>query len=137
MAQYALAIVPADWDEKMPLAFSAAQYQDVYEKVEPGTELILFRAAPVNEVIGQAHVHNSFLKTSEWPQQNLGSIDASDPAQAYILPIEILFMLKGPIAPVPVERVREALNDPAFPAVGEFWRVLTSDEYDKLRDGWH
>jgi len=136
MAKFALAVVPADWNDKMPLTFSQAQYEAIRDEVVSGTELILFSGAPANEVIGQGQVHGSFLKTSEWPAQNLGSIDPANPEMAYLLPIEVLFRLKGPVAPVPLDRVREALRDPDFPQPGEHWRVLKQDEYDALRDGW-
>lgn len=136
MPQYALAFVPPDWDNEAPLMFSQAQYDTIHENVVAGTEIILFMAEPANEVIGQAQTPGPFIKTSEWPQQNLHNIDASDPAQAYLLPLNVLFLLRGPHAPVPLARVREALRDPNFPQPGEYWRRLDADEYDALRDGW-
>lgn len=136
MANFALAVVPADWDSATPLTFSQAQMEAIRDKVESGTQLILYRSAPADEVIGQANAHGLFIKTNEWPQENLGKIDPSDPEQAWILPIDVILLLSGPSAPVPLSRVREILHDAGFPHPGELWRVLTPGEYDTLRDGW-
>lgn len=133
MHNYALAVLPAGWDLEKPLTFSRAQYQDIREKVDPGTRLLLYRPAPEDAVIAQAQVHGTFLETSEWPEENLGSIDASDPGQAYLLPIEVVFRLHGPEATISGDRVREVLEDPGFPHGGERWRLLTPEQYNALR----
>ena len=134
MSNFALVVVPAGWDDKTPLTFSNAQYEAIRDSAHPGTEIILFRGEPENIIIGQGQVRAPFLKTSEWPAQNLGDIDPSNPDMAYALPIEVLFRLKAPVAPL--AQVRDALRDPSFPQPGEHWRALKQDEYDALRDGW-
>lgn len=136
MPTFALAVVPAHWNDKMPLTFSQAQYEAIGHEPEPGTSLILFQSEPTNAVIGQGQVRATFLKTSEWPPQNLGEIDPADPNAAYLLPIEVLFLLKGALAPVSQEKVREILEDAGFPHGNERWRPLTPEQYDALRDGW-
>lgn len=134
MPQYALAVVPADWDNEKPLLFSEVQYQDIRDKLEPGTRVLLYRNDPEDAVIGLAQVHSgAFQKTSEWPQQNLGNINASDPAQAYALPLEVVFRLHTKDAQVSGERVREVLDDSGFPHGGERWRVLTPEQYNAVR----
>lgn len=136
MHNYALAVVPAGWEEASPLTFSAAQHQDIRDKIESGTRVLLYRQSPADDVIGQAQVVGTFLETSEWPKENLGNIDPSDPGQAYLLPLDVVFLLKEPQATVPGDRVREVLNDSGFPHGGERWRTLTADQYQALRDGW-
>lgn len=133
MPNYVVAVVPPHWDEEMPLTFSEAQYQRIREQVESGTRVLLYSPAPDDAIIGQAQVHGTFLKTSEWPEENLGSIDASDPTQAYILPLEVVFTLKGPAAEVSGERIRAVLEDDGFPHGDERWRVITPEQYNALR----
>lgn len=136
MSYYALAVVPEGWNEHMPLTFSQAQYDSIRDSVVAGTHLILFRGAPDNVIIGQGQTPGTFIRTSEWPKANLGSVDPSNPNQAYLLPIEVVLLLKGTLGPKPLAQVHEALGETSFPVAGEVWRSITDDQYDALRDGW-
>lgn len=132
MENYALAVVPAGWQTENPILFSEAEHDAIRPSFESGMRVLIYEDAPVNAIIAQAQA-SGFVRTTDWPQANLGDINPNDPEQSYALGLQVQFALHTPNAQVSQARVREVLNDPAFPRPGRQWIFLDREQYDALR----
>ena len=131
MPNYAVVVVPSDWTPEKALGFSEATYQRWHDQVESGMRVLVFKASPVNALVAEGEAPGIFARVAEWPDVHIGGRPrtASGTSAAYVMPLNVLYM-RAEANQVPLEQVRERINDADFPNV-EFLPV-EEDAYHAL-----
>jgi hypothetical protein len=134
MPAFALKVVPGSWEIEQPLPFTEAEYQLHRDKMEPGTRVVIYQGAPVNGVVAEGQVNQSFIHVDEWKDSL--AVNLRQKNYPHLLPVQILYQRAGPAAVMPLARVREILGDTEFPRPGQEWIVLENQQYHLLIQGW-
>ena len=65
------------------------------------------------------------------PISTVAAIRAADEQHDAVLPVSVA-RARAEVTPVPLERVREILDDEKWPRRGESWRPISDEEYQAL-----
>lgn len=114
MPNHALVVVSPDWDPDKALGFSAAAYQEWHDKIEAGMRLLIYKSHPISAIVGEGESHGIFAKLADWPTSKEPPKTAFGVRATYVMPLRVLYMRTDPI---PFERVKQRITDPAFPDV--------------------
>ncbi len=127
MPNYALVVVPSDWEPDEALGFSEKAYQQWHDKIEAGMRLLIYKDQPVNAIVGEGEAPGVFARVADWPQTNVSQqpVTASGAPAPYVMPLSVLYM-RAPANYVLLEQVKERITDPAFPNV----EILPVEEDD-------
>jgi hypothetical protein len=131
MSYYAIAVVAPEWTPENPLAFTEAGYNRWKESIEPGTRVLIFKAAPVNALVAEGEVHDThFLHLTEWPMANVGEFLKSGDGEiaTYVLPIRILYTREN--IEIPLETIHQYVDAPQFPH--QEWLPIDLNAYNAL-----
>ena len=132
MILYALKVVPPEWTEHMPLPFTQAEHEQWRDQIQNGTRVLIFKGAPVNQLIGEGEVHGFFVQPHRWTPSATDGLPAALAQADYLLPLGMLYTRQSPESKISLSGVRSALDDPAFPRAPLEWRVLTLEQYQRL-----
>jgi hypothetical protein len=132
MILYALKVVPHEWTEHMPLPFTQAEHEQWRDQIQNGTRVLIFKGAPVNQLIGEGEVHGFFVQPHRWASAATDGLPAALAQADYLLPLGMLYIRQSPESKISLSGVRSALDDPAFPRAPLEWRVLTLEQYQRL-----
>ncbi len=66
MLLYALKVVPPEWDEQMPIPFTQAEHDQWRDQIQTGTRVLIFKGAPVNQLVAEGEVHGFFVQPHRW-----------------------------------------------------------------------
>jgi hypothetical protein len=137
MAQgYGIKLVWAGWANDPTIGFSDRAAQRWADKLPPGTRMLLYettgkpkgsQAKGTKSIVGEVEVSGTFDEGD--------AIRSPDEQHDRVLPVIIIHPRdQQPL--IPLERVREILNDPQYPRMGESWRPLSDEEYQALLHEW-
>ncbi len=131
MANYAITVVPADWEPDQVIGFSEAAYKTWRDKIKPGTRVLIYKGDPVNAIVGEAEVLGAFARLADWPQTTIKKrpLTATGEAASHVMPLQMLYM-RADANRIPYGQVRERITDPAFPNVE--WLPIEEDDYHVL-----
>jgi|FLYN01.1.fsa_nt_gi hypothetical protein len=127
MPNYALVVVPPDWEPDRTIGFSHATYEQWRDKIEPGMRVLIYKGTPVNAIVAEGESHGVFAKLADWPEVNVKEPPktASGERAAYVMPLRVLYM-RAEANRIPLEQVKARMSDPAFPNV----EILPVEEDD-------
>src|SRR5262245_60650932 len=116
MLNYAIVVVPPDWDSQQAIGFSSAAYDQWHDQIEAGMRVLIFKAPPLNALAGEGESLGVFAKLADWPDVNVSSPPktAFGARASYVMPLSMLYMW-AEAKQIPLEQVRERITDPDFP----------------------
>ncbi len=132
MTAYGIKLVWAGWNSEPTIGFSdrgAARWND---ELPTGTRMLLYettgtapgsKAKGTKAIIGEVEVTGTFADGAK--------VRAPDEAHDQVIPVRIL---SGRDAgkPIPLERIRELIDDDKWPRMGESWKPITREQYEAL-----
>lgn len=126
-----MVVVPSDWTTETAIGLSESGYKSWAENMVQGQRVLIYKAAPVDAVIGEGEVPDQIgQRLDDWPatthQQPLTGL--GQPAE-YLLPLRILYT-RAQTNYVPLSEVRKWVNAPDFPQVE--WLPLPKDAYQAM-----
>ena len=108
MPRYAIKVVPADWQDTLPLPFH--KNIQAYNKIELGTHVLIYRREA--GIIGDAEIRSAFVQPDAWAElAKLEQLPACLLGADSLLPLEAIYY-RGKV--VPPENVRQILSDQLF-----------------------
>lgn len=132
MTNTGIKLVWAGWDGDATIGFSGRAAKRWAQHLPPGTRMLLYettgrakgsRAKGTKSIVGEVEVSGSF--------EDGAAIRAADEQHDSVLPVSVA-QARAEVSPVPLERVREILDDEKWPRRGESWRPLSDEEYQAL-----
>jgi hypothetical protein len=132
MATYGIKMVWAGWDNDPTIGFSNQGMKRWADKLPAGTRMLLYetmnkpkgsKAKGTKSLVGEVEVTGSF--------DDGAKIRAADEQHDEVIPVKVVRKRES-VTPVPLDKVREILNDPGYPRMGESWRPLSDAEYQAL-----
>lgn len=132
MILYAIKVVPPEWEETMPIPFTKAEHDQWRDQIQNGTRVLIFKSAPVNQLVAEGEVHGFFVQPHRWTPTAVDDLPESLRNADYLLPLGVLYTRKTEQSLISLNGVRIALDDPAFPRHAGEWRPLNFDQYQRL-----
>ncbi len=132
MLLYALKVVPPEWDEQLPIPFTQAEHDQWRDQIQNGTRVLIFKGAPVNQLVAEGEVHGFFVQPHRWSERATHGLPDALALADYLLPLGVLYTRQTPESRHSLNSVRSALNDPLFPHSPGEWRPLDFKEYQRL-----
>jgi hypothetical protein len=132
MILYAIKVVPPEWEEAMPIPFTQAEHDQWGAQLQNGTRVLIFKDAPINQLIGEGEVHGFFVQPDRWTPTATDGLPPSLRGADYLLPLGMLYTRKTPESMISLHGVRAALDDPTFPRSANEWRPLEFEQYQRL-----
>jgi hypothetical protein len=132
MVQFGIIQVPASWTSDQVVGFDEETYALMKDQIQAGTQLLIYKPAPVNAIIAQADViMNRFERMSDWQNINNSQppLTSRGKPAGYILPLRILMTLHGD-QQIPLDYILDTLDLNALPAME--WIPLSASEYNGL-----
>ena len=129
MPNYALVVVPPDWEPDKAIGFSDAVYQQWHDKIQAGMRVLIFKDRPINAIVGEGECLGVFARLTDWPNVKEPPMTALGARATYIMPLELLYM-RAQANQVQLAQVKERITDQAFPNI-EFMPV-EEDDYNIL-----
>ena len=135
MTNYGIKLVWAGWDANPTIGFSGRAAKRWAEELPPGTRMLLYettgkpkgsKAKGTKSLIAEVEVTGSFADGA--------AIRADDEQHDEVIPVKVIRSRAA--EPIPLERVRELLNDENYPRMGESWRPLSEAEYKAFLAEW-
>jgi len=132
MATYGIKMVWAGWDNDPTIGFSTGASKRWADKLPSGTRMLLYetmnkpkgsKAKGTKSLVGEVEVSGTF--------EDGAKIRAADEQHDAVIPVKVVRKRES-VTPVPLDKVREILNDPGYPRMGESWRPLSDEEYQAL-----
>lgn len=132
MTNYGIKLVWAGWDSDATIGFSGRAAKRWADHLPVGTRMLLYettgrakgsKAKGTKSIVGEVEVSGSF--------EDGAAIRAADEQHDAVLPVSVA-QARAEVTPVPLERVREILDDEKWPRRGESWRPLSEGEYEAL-----
>lgn len=132
MATYGIKMVWAGWDNDPTIGFSTGASKRWSDKLPAGTRMLLYetmnkpkgsKAKGTKSLVGEVEVSGTF--------EDGAKIRAADEQHDAVIPVKVVRKRES-VTPVPLDKVREILNDPGYPRMGESWRPLSDEEYQAL-----
>lgn len=131
MIQYAIKVVPPEWNEDLPIPFTRTEHERWHDQIQNGTRVLIFKSAPVNQLVAEGEVRGFFVQPHRWTPTSTDGLPDSLANADYLLPLGVLYTRKAD-ARFSLTEVRAALEDPAFPRDDGEWRELDLDHYQRL-----
>jgi hypothetical protein len=130
MSLYALVVVPPEWKFGMPLPVSQTTHDLWHGKLEAGTRIVFYDPA-AKAIVGEGEALGVFVRPQEWHTSNDGDLPPWMSYADYALPVKTLYQREAESL-IPLEEVRQSLNDNNFPqGIGEL-RELAGTTYQLL-----
>ena len=132
MAMYGLKMVWAGWHNDPTIGFSGRAAKRWAEKLPAGTRMLLYetmskpkgsKAKGTKSLVGEVEVTGTF--------EDGEKIRAADEQHDAVIPVKVVHAREA-VTQVPLDKVREILDDPGYPRMGESWRPLSEAEYQAL-----
>ena len=129
MASYGLKMVWAGWHDEPTIGFSGRASKRWADQLPAGTRMLLYetmnkpkgvKAKGTKSLVGEVEVTGTF--------EDGEKIRAADEQHDAVIPVKVV----GPrdaVTPIPLDKMREILDDPGYPRMGESWRPLSEAEY--------
>jgi len=130
--QYAIKVVPPEWDSNMPIPFTKETHDRWREELQNGTRVLIFKSAPVNLLVGEGEVHGFFIQPKEWASAAIDGLPPNIRGADYLLPLGMVYLRGSEYSRLYLEDVRAALEDPNFPASPDELRPLEPAIYQRL-----
>lgn len=127
-------LVWAGWRDDPLIGFSNRGYSRWHESLERGTRMLVYettgkapgsKAKGTRSIVGEVEVAGTF----EEGEAHRAPTEQHD----RLLPVETRISRTN-AHPIPLERVRELIDDPGWPRMGETWKPLTDAQYQALID---
>lgn len=132
MTTYGIKMVWAGWNDDPTIGFSSRAAQRWADKLPAGTRMLLYetmnkpkgsKAKGTKSLVGEVEVTGTF--------EDGAAVRAPDEQHDAVIPVKVVRQ-RDAVTPVPLDTVREILNDPSYPRMGESWRPLSEAEYQAL-----
>ncbi len=132
MTNSGIKLVWAGWDGDPTIGFSGRASKRWAEHLPAGTRMLLYettgrakgsKAKGTKSIVGEVEVTGSF--------EDGAAIRAADEQHDSVLPVSVV-QARAAVKAVPLERVRQILDDEKWPRRGESWRPLSDEEYQAL-----
>lgn len=136
MTIYGIKLVWAGWDNDPTIGFSSRAAGRWADKLPAGTRMLLYettgkpkgsKAKGTKSIVGEVEVSGTF--------DDGEAIRSPDEQHDRVIPVTVIRRRdEQPL--IPLERVREILNDDQYPRMGESWRPLSEEEYQAFMAEW-
>jgi hypothetical protein len=132
MTPYGIKLVWAGWQDDPTIGFSSRAAQRWADELPAGTRMLLYettgkpkgsKAKGTKSIVGEVEVTGTFADGE--------NIRAADEQHDAVIPVRVV-RARASVTPVPLETVREILQDAQWPRMGESWRPLSAAEYQAL-----
>lgn len=132
MTSPGIKLVWAGWNDDPIIGFSERGYQRWHESLPRGTRMLVYetsgkapgsKAKGTKSIVGEVEVAGTFEEGEAQRTPN----EAHD----RLLPVQTT-LSRANVRPIPLERVREIIEDPGWPRMGETWKPLTDAQYQAL-----
>jgi hypothetical protein len=132
MTNYGIKLVWAGWNDDPTIGFSNRAAKRWAEQLPAGTRMLLYettgkpkgsKAKGTKSLVGEVAVTGTF--------EDGAAVRAPDEQHDAVIPVEVV-RPRASVTPVPLDKVREILDDPNYPRMGESWRPLSEAEYQAL-----
>jgi hypothetical protein len=134
MTPYGLKLVWAGWNDDPTIGFSSRAASRWADQLPVGTRMLLYettgkpkgsKAKGTKSLVGEVEVSGSF--------DDGATVRAADEQHDAVIPVKVI-RARDSVTPVPLEQVRNILDDEKWPRMGESWRPLSEAEYHALVD---
>lgn len=125
-------LVWAGWHDDEVIGFSDRGYARWHIHLVPGTRMLVYettgkpagsKAKGTKSIVGEVEVIGTFTDGE--------AFRAPTEEHAHLLPVKPIIP-RDQAKPIPLERVREIIQDDKWPRLGEAWKPLTETQYRKL-----
>lgn len=125
-------LVWAGWSDDEVIGFSERGYSRWRDSLTHGTRMLVYettgkapgsKAKGTKAIVGEVEVIGTF----EEGEAHRAPTEQHD----RLLPVQTTIR-RADAHPIPLERVREMIGDPAWPRMGETWKPLTEAQYREL-----
>jgi len=132
MTNYGIKLVWAGWNNDPTVGFSKRAAKRWAAALPAGTRMLLYEttgkpkgsnAKGTKAIVGEVEVTGTF--------EDGEKVRAADEQHDAVIPVKVIRKRES-VAPIPLERAREILNDEKWPRMGESWRPLSEAEYRAL-----
>ena len=127
MATYGLKMVWAGWHDDPTIGFSSRAAKRWADQLPAGTRMLLYETMSKpkgsKSLVGEVEVTGTF--------EDGAKIRAAEEQHDAVIPVKVVHP-RDAVTPVSLDKVREILDDPGYPRMGESWRPLSEAEYQAL-----
>ena len=125
-------LVRAGWNDDAIIGFSDRGAARWHDSLPPGTRMLVYEttskpkgstAKGAKAIVGEVEVTGTFEEGEQ--------LRAPGEDHDRLLPVKTVIR-RNDANPVPLERVREIIDDPKWPRMGETWKPLTETQYREL-----
>lgn len=134
MAGYGIKLVWAGWKDDKVIGFSSRGAARWGADVTPGTRMLLYETANkapgstakgTKSIVGEVEVVGTFEEGEK--------LRAPTEQHDRLIPVKVLRPRREGRS-IPLARVRELIGDEGWPRMGESWKPLSQDVYERLCD---
>jgi hypothetical protein len=129
---YGIKLVWAGWENDTVIGFSDRGYGRWKDDLKPGTRMLLYETATkipgttfksTKSIIGEVEVTGTFAEGAK--------LRARTEQHDQLLPVKVI-RPRSDERRIPLERVREIIQDDKWPRMGETWKPLSQAQYETL-----
>lgn len=132
MTQYGIKLLWAGWKDDNVIGFSHRGYKRWSDEIKLGTRMLLYETSikrpgttskGTRSIIGEVEVSGSFEDGEKYR--------APSEQHDHLVPVKVLRPRREGKR-IPLDRIRELINDASWPRQGETWKPLNREVYELL-----